>query len=518
MRARLNFFLPSIATIFFVALFLTLSFKLGIKLLKDCDTGYHIRTGEYILETFSIPRYDIFSFTPPSNEWINTAWLSDLIMHLLHKSFGLTGVVIFFALLISLVYYLLFNAIRRYNANIISTSFIVLWVLLSSQMHWLARPHIFSWIFVVIWYYLLDSLWYNHRNYLYFLPPVMLLWVNMHGSFVLGFILIAIYLLGSLISISRVTYKGLWIRKRKVLGLTTIACVLVSFINPYSYRVLFYPFKLLSERYIMDHVDEFLSPNFHYAYALGFEVLLLLLIVMLVISRERLNFIEIILTLVFTHMALYSKRFIPVFGIIIAPILAKHVDSILKESNGRFANFLKKRANKIAATDTSARGYIWIIAAIILVALSAKGGLLEYRFDEKEKPVAAVEFLKREGLKGNMFNNDEFGDYIIYSAYPQYRVFIDGRIGAAYDSERLKEYAKVIFFEPGWEKVIEKYAINWIIFDSNSILSRFLVEKKEWKLIYSDKVANIFVQSIPENQDLIKRYPNVEPVMVEDNK
>ncbi len=117
-----------------------------------------------------------------------------------------------------------------------------------------------------------------------------------------------------------------------------------------------------------------------------------------------------------------------------------------------------------------------------------------------------------------MFNNDEFGDYIIYSAYPQYRVFIDGRIGAAYDSERLKEYAKVIFFEPGWEKVIEKYAINWIIFDSNSILSRFLVEKKEWKLIYSDKVANIFVQSIPENQDLIKRYPNVEPVMVEDNK
>ncbi len=165
----------------------------------------------------------------------------------------------------------------------------------------------------------------------------MLLWVNMHGSFVLGFILIAIYLLGSLISISRVTYKGLWIRKRKVLGLTTIACVLVSFINPYSYRVLFYPFKLLSERYIMDHVDEFLSPNFHYAYALGFLVLLLLLIVMLVISRERLNFIEIILTLVFTHMALYSKRFIPVFGIIIAPILAKHVDSILKESNGRFA-------------------------------------------------------------------------------------------------------------------------------------------------------------------------------------
>lgn len=518
MKEKINFFIPSIATIFFVALFLTISFKLGINLLKDCDTGYHIRTGEYILETLSIPRYDIFSFTPPPTEWINTEWLSDVIMALIHKAYGLTGVVIFFAFLISLVYYLLLNVIRRYNANIISTSLIVLWVLLCSQMHWLARPHIFSWIFFVIWYYLLDSLWYNHRNYLYFLPPIMLLWVNMHGSFVLGFILIAIYLLGSQISIFRVTDKGPWIRKRRVLGLTTIACLLVSFINPNSYHTLFYPFELLSKKFIMDHVDEFLSPNFHYAYALGFEVLLFLLILMLVISRGRLNFIEIILTLVFTHMALYSKRFIPLFGIIIAPILAKHVDSILKESNGRLASFFKKRANRIAATDTSARGYVWIIAAIVLVAISAKSGLLEYRFDERLKPVAAVEFLKKETLKGNMFNNDEFGDYIIYSAYPQYRVFIDGRIGAAYDSERVKEYAKVIFFEPGWEKVIEKYAINWIIFDTNSILSRFLVEKIEWKLIYSDKVANIFVRNIPENQDLIKKYPNVKPVIVEDNK
>jgi len=263
----------------------------------------------------------------------------------------------------------------------------------------------------------------------------------------------------------------------------------------------------------MDHVDEFLSPNFHYAMA--FEVLLLLVIVILVISRKRLNFIEIILTLVFTHMALYSKRFIPVFGIMIAPILAKHADSILKESNGRFANFLKKRANNIAATDVSVKGYIWMVVAIILVVVGAKAGLLNYRFDEKEKPVAAVEFLKRETIKGNMFNNDEFGDYIIYSAYPQYRVFIDGRIGAVYDEKRLKEYSRVIHFEPGWNGVLEKYNINWIIFDTNSILSRFLLEKKEWQLIYSDKVANIFVRKIPENEDLIKKYPNVNPVIVE---
>jgi len=513
MRNKLNFFIPSLANIIFLALFLTLLFTPGINLLLDCDTGYHIRTGEYILETFSIPKYDIFSFSTPSNEWINTAWLSDVVMHLLHRPFGLTGVVIFFAFLISFVYPLLFKIIRQYGVNIIFTTLIVLFVLICSQIHWLARPHIFSWILLLIWYYLLDSFWYSHRNYLYFLPPIMLLWINLHGSFALGFMIIVIYLLGSLIRILRAVDKQLYIKKAKFLGLTTIACLIFSFINPSNYHTLLYPFKLVSERFIMDHVDEFLSPNFHYAMA--FEFFLLLMIVIFVISRNRLNFIEIILALVFTHMALYSRRFIPVFSIIIAPILAKHAEAILKESDGRFASFLKKRANKIAATDASVKGYIWIVIAIIVVTVGAKGGLLNYGFDDKKKPVAAVEFMKRESLKGNMFNNDEFGDYIIYSAYPQYRVFIDGRIGAVYDEKRLKEYSRVIFFESGWEGIIEKYNIKWIIFDTNSILSRFLLEKKEWHLIYSDKVANIFVRKIPENEDLIKKYQNVNPVIVE---
>jgi hypothetical protein len=490
----------------------------GANLLKDCDTGFHIRIGEYIVDTSSIPKYDIYSFSPPSQKWIHTSWLSDVIMYLLHRPFGLTGVVILYALMISITYYLLFKIIRQYDVNIVFTTLIVLLVIICSELHWLARPHIFSWILFLLWYYVLDSFWYKQKNYLYFLPLIMLFWVNLHGSFVLGFALIAIYLLGSVITIWRAPDRELGIRKAKLLGFTTLACVLVSLINPYSYDVLFFPFKLVSDKFIMDNIDEFLSPNFHKGTAMAFEFLLLLTIVTFLMSRNRLNLIEFMLTLLFTHMAFYSVRYIPLFSFIIAPILAKHAESILRESNGRIANFIKKRADGITATDASARGYIWIFLAFLLVAIGANSGIFRYRFDEKEKPVAAVEFLKRESLKGNMFNNDEFGDYMIYSAYPQYKVFIDDRIGAPYDVGRLKEYLRVTYFEPGWERVIEKYNINWIIFNSNSALSRFLVENREWKLIYSDKVANIFVKNIPENQDLIKRYPNVKPVIVEDNK
>ena len=116
---RSTFFLiPSIADIIFLSLFLLLSFSKGQELLNDGDTGYHIRAGEYIIDTLSIPKHDIFSFLTPPLPWTAHEWLSEIIMAMVHRAFGLTGVVIFFSFIISLVYYLLFKIIRTNNGNI----------------------------------------------------------------------------------------------------------------------------------------------------------------------------------------------------------------------------------------------------------------------------------------------------------------------------------------------------------------------------------------------------------------
>jgi hypothetical protein len=112
--------------------------------------------------------------------------------------------------------------------------------------------------------------------------------------------------------------------------------------------------------------------------------------------------------------------------------------------------------------------------------------------------VEAVNFLKKVSLKGNMFNDDEFGDYIIYSAYPQYKVFIDSRVDM-YGVDQFKDYLTMVYFKPGWEKIIEKYHINWMILNGDSIFSRHLMGRNDWKLIYSDKVANIFMRNILDN-------------------
>jgi len=216
-----NFIIPSIVDIIFISLFLYLSFSVGKGLLNDCDTGYHIRAGEYIIDTLSIPKQDIFSFLTPPLPWTAHEWLSEVIMGMVHRAFGLTGIVILFSFIISVVYYLLFKILRKNDGNIIIIAFIVILVMAASKIHWLARPHIFSLLLMVIWYYLLDEYQYNHKNYLYFFPPIMLLWVNLHGGFLAGFILIGIYLFGNVFKsiTSKSDERYIYKKKARLLGL-----------------------------------------------------------------------------------------------------------------------------------------------------------------------------------------------------------------------------------------------------------------------------------------------------------
>jgi hypothetical protein len=390
-------------------------------------------------------------------------------------------------------------------------------ITIASSIHWLARPHIFTLLFVIIWYYVLDLHQYEEKNLLYTLPLLMLVWVNLHGGFFLGFFLGGIYFLGNVVNaflskgFDRESYKG----KAKSLFLIMALSFVVSLINPNGFHNLLLPFELLSSKFIMDHINEFLSPNFHNLSLLPFEILLLFTILILALSKNKLTLIEVALMVLFTNMSLYSVRNIPLFGIVMAPILARQSDMILKAQKGRFVDFLEKRNKNISAIDMSARGYFWLFLPTILVIGLAMSGHADYKFDSKIKPAAAVEFLKKEHVTGNMYNEYEFGDYIIYSAYPQYKVFIDGRADM-YGTEWMKDYYKLSQLKQGWDKVLEKNNINFIIFNTDSILSRFLLGRNEWRLIYSDKVANIFVKNMPVNQGLIEKYDKVTPFAIEE--
>lgn len=500
-----SWLLPSLADILFVCLLFYYALPPDKQLLGDGDTGYHIRAGDYILSTLTVPKTDIFSFINPAIPWTAHEWLSEVIMSLLHTIGGLTAVVLAFAILIAISTRVFFkNLVAEGNNILISATASIVFVSLA-QGHYLARPHIFSLVILIYWYRYLNDYQYQQTDHLWRLPVIMLLWVNLHGGFIIGITIIGIYFAGNLLPFifnkneweSRAKEKA--IRLGKILVITVTACI----VNPTGYRIFLFPFNLVSNRYLMDHTNEFMSPNFHEFHP--FKYLLLLLLVIFAFSRRKSEFIAVGLTLLFTSMSLSSVRYIPLFAVIVIPIMLRYVEKDILSAFPCVERFLTQRVNNITTADNMAKGFVWPAFSIILLAMLAINGTVTHSFNPEKKPMAAIEFLKSNPVTGNMFNNDEFGDLVIYSAYQQYKVFIDGRLDM-YGSDRLKEYEQVMGVKTCWESVLHKYRISWFLIETDSLLSRFLSDNSNWKLVYSDKVASIFVKNIPVYAPLIKRF------------
>jgi len=332
----------------------------------------------------------------------------------------------------------------------------------------------------------------------------MLLWVNLHGGFVVGFLFMGIFLSGNFLGYLASTggERSVSASKLKRLSLVFSASVLAAFVNPFGVHSFFFPFRLLSETYLMDHVQEFMSPNFHDV--VPYRYLLLFLIGILGLSKAGLTATELMLVLPFTSMSLYSARYIPLCAIVYAPILSKYGDVLIRQSDAKFSRSLRERSLGYERIDASAKGFVLPMLVLAIIAALATGRI-SIRFPEKTTPTAAIEFLRTNPIPGNMFNNDEIGDHVIYNLYPRYKVFVDGRLDM-YGTRIVKEYEEVISLQPGWRDVLVKYDINFVFYYTDSILPRILSSDAGWRRIYTDNVASIFLRNTRENAEAIARY------------
>lgn len=507
MEGRIKYLFPSIAQFLFVVVFLHLSFNVGQNLLNDGDTGIHIRAGEYMLETGSIPEDDPFSLFSPPLKWPTHEWLSGLIMASVARISGLTGVVVFFILIIALTYSMLFRMLRSDRSNIIIDTGIILFVLMVSQGHWLARPHVFTLFLLVVWYHILESFQNGRNNYLYALPLIMLVWINIHGAFILGFVLVGIYILHNMIKVflSAGVEKERHLENMKFLFLAAVASLMVSLLNPKGFQGLLFPIDVVSNHLIMDNYDEFLSPDFHSVKFAYFKYFLLLIIASIGVFGIQFNVLEIVLLLTFTNMSLLSSRYIPLFAIVVAPILSRHGHRILSRTNHGIRDLIVRKSDGIRSIDESSRGLVWPVSAVLVVVALMGSHTILFAFDENRFPVAAVEFLNREQLPGNMFNNAEFGDYMIFAADPRYKVFQDSRADV-YGNENVNAYLDIANIRVDLETVFDRYRINWVIFNSDSAVVRYLRLMDDWVRIYSDQVADIYVKNTRQNEYWIRKY------------
>jgi len=358
--------IPSVADLIFVALLCALVVTpLSTRLLGDAGIGWHIRAGQEILATHAIPHVDPFS-TQIQKPWIAWEWLYDVIVGWLDSHSGLNGVVWFTAVLIAAVFAALFHLLVQRGTNVVIALLLTLLAMSASTIHFLARPHVVSWLFTLLWFWILDSAesaaHQSNRN-LRLLPLLMLIWVNVHGGFLLGFALLGIFWAGSLWTWLRLretrieeAYRKIAAGKRvRALTVVGLASVAASFVNPYGWHLHAHIYSYLSNRFFMEHIDEFQSPNFHGIAPKCFLLLLLTAIAALAAGVRKLTLSGILVVLFAVYAGLYASRNIPVSSILLVLLIGPIIPTF-----GRAGFF-----ERMQSVDSRLRGHFWPIAATV---------------------------------------------------------------------------------------------------------------------------------------------------------
>jgi hypothetical protein len=524
--------LPSASDLFFVALLGVLVFTaLSVRLLGDAGIGWHIRTGQLILRTHSVPRFDSFSSSMSGQPWFAWEWLYDVVVGWLEGAAGLNGVVLFTASVIAATFALTFRMLLQRGTNILVAAMLVLLAASSAMIHFLARPHVLSWLFTVIWFWILESSEQSSihsashpsseapRSWrLWFLPSLTLGWANVHGGFLVGFALLAIYWIGAVWrplkhrgdrfdEILAKIRAGQRLRMLTWIGVLSAAA---TFVNPYGYQLHIHIYQYLTNRFLMDRIDEFQSPNFHYVAQKCFAGLLLLTLIACASRRradKRVSVTDGLILLFAVYSGLYASRNIPVSAILLAaiigPWLSEATDRLgesrwagVRERYRRLAGFL----HRMQSMEFSLRGHLGAVAAILFACwVAAHGGqlgstvLMNAHFDGKRFPIDATDYLEKQEATGPFFIPDDWGGYLIYRMYPRAKVVVDDRHDM-YGEKFLRSYLTTIHIEPGWEDFLQQYPANFVIVPKKSALANLLAETTGWHLTYGDDVALVFVR------------------------
>ncbi len=326
----LRFLLPSVRDIIFIFLFWSvLAGPLSNRPLADPDIGWHIRTGELILATHSLPRTDPFSSTMHGQPWFAWEWLYDILLGILHRACGLNGVVWLCSLLVAAIFALLLSQLMKRGTGLLLAVLLMLLAEAAATIHLYARPHIVSWLFSLLWFVVLDR-WesWEHgrlpRWMPWFLPASMLLWVNLHGGWLFGMALLGIYTLAAFVESVRLRDAFAAIRaghRARAMAVAWVASAVATLVNPFGWRLHGHIYRYLGDRYLMNRIDEFRSPNFHGWAERSFAVILVLALVAFAGDRlsgaSKLRFSHVLVVLLAAYAGFYSSRNLPVSSMLL---------------------------------------------------------------------------------------------------------------------------------------------------------------------------------------------------------
>jgi hypothetical protein len=483
-----------------ILFFMLLIFASAARPITDPDFWWHLRTGQYILETSSIPYSDIFSTVKFGSEWVTHEWLSEVLMYWIFQLSGYGGLIAFFGLIIAVSFWITYRRCEMRAPNPYIAGLVLMLGAAATIPTWGVRPQMFSMLFASFFLWMLEK--YGERKNsrsIWLLIPAMVLWVNMHAGYAVGLALILVTIVGLALDgyiLEKLSVVEIWQRTRQLFVLWVVAVAAVC-INPNGPRMYSYPLETLRSGAMMRYIQEWRPPDFQDPTFLALLFLIIATFCVLAVSSKQARPSELLLLCGTAAVTLRSARNVPFFALVATPILAGHLWTWISPyvaASRSLSTDTRVLTSKASLIVIFVNVVLLIIAPTTAAALRLRNATaMQSSTEARDYPTAAIEFLKTQNVTQPIYNEYHWGGYLIWRLYPQYRVFIDGRADV-YGDHLMEEFFKVHDGTKSWREVLYRHQIQSVLVSPNTAIASLLRQDGDWQKVFEDEQAVVFVR------------------------
>jgi len=449
---------------FTIAIFLTMLIA-AIQPVTDPDFWWHLPTGNWILSHHAVPRHDLFTFTVSNHRWITHEWLSEVMVAVLYAVGRLPLVSLVLGAITAAGFLLVYLAIDRRVNFVIAGLTLALGVAAANPI-WGPRIQMITFALSALTYLWVKRFCEGRSRALYLLPVVMLVWVNLHGGFVLGYAILGLALLVETFRYVIRRPGAMAPARLKAMAIVLGASIAVAILNPNGWDIYLYPFQTGGSPEQQRLIVEWFSPNFQMSQIWAFEAMIFLIILGLALSR-RIEPRQLLLLLVGLGLTLHSVRNLSFFMLVAVPALADYA----QQARERLSLKWPRRVPRTTPLTFVANAAMIVLILALVAAVSAPSLLqrVDGKLVARDFPIKAADFVVAHPPPGSMLNVYGWGGYLIFrlaDQNPPQKVFIFGDAALAGD-QLLRDYDHLQSLGTDQPQLLERYQINWVIFHSN---------------------------------------------------
>lgn len=444
--------------------------------LDDPDTFWHLEVGRRILDEGAVPFVDRLTYSRADTPWVDQSWLFDAGLALAFKGLGWSGVVVLASAFLAWLYWILARQLRRDGSSFCTILLVGLLVSRVGQIHFLVRPHLLTWGFCLATFLICRAAHRGKTRALWAIPPMMSLWANCHGGFLAGLLIIATATLGHAVS-------GAWDNARlaqlRAFCLAFVAACAAPLLTPYGPDLYRHVYELLFSSGLTKMSEEFLPYRFGSLIPGPLEWTIIALVALPKFSRERPLIYDLAHALVWLHLGLITVRYSPIFGIAVAPMLARLLDGI----------FPVRKPQETPEPLLAGVG-LPLVATLGIVIASALGAPLG-KLGPARWPLAALPALEKAPVELPLFHEQDWGGMVEAMTEPRRLAFIDSRF-EVFGVEFIEDYLKALQGGDDWEALDDKWSFGLVWVRPNRGLARHLAGDSRWRVIHQDPVSVLY--------------------------